>query len=179
MPYLLPCECGHRLPVKKSQAGTFVDCSQCSRRLDIPTIAGLSRLDWIDDESPQSGSNKSTNRRWSPLRGFLAATCFVIALVGLGRSGSYGVYRYYHPTKFTVDDWMKLMDEESQTLSPAETWDTWRLIQESGLADKKPPEPFVQKRFLEEQDTSMLRWAIAGGLGLIGLILTSRWPRKK
>jgi hypothetical protein len=179
MPYLLPCECGHRLQVKKSQAGNFVDCPGCHRKLDVPTIGGLSKLEWIHDESSQSDVNKLLNRRWSPLRGFLAAACFVIALLGLGRSGWYGVYRYYHPTDYTVEDWMKLIDEESKTLSPAETWDTWLSIQESGLGDKKPPEPFIEKKFLEQQDTSMLRWAISGGLGLVGLMLTSLWRRKK
>jgi hypothetical protein len=179
MPYLLPCDCGHRLPVKKSQAGSFVACQGCGRQLDVPTMAGLGKLDWIDDETTQPGSKNASKRHWSLVRGILAATCFVVAILGLGRSGMYGIYRYNHPTNFTVEDWMKLLDEETQALSPAETWDSWCAIHESGLGAKKPPELFVQKRFLEQMDTTMGRWAIAGGIGLVGLLAASWWPFKK
>lgn len=179
MPYLLPCDCGHRLPVKKSQAGSFVACPGCGRQLDVPTIAGLGKLEWIEDQIPGSGAKDTTGRRWSLIRGILAATCFVVALAGLGRAGMYGIYRYNYPTTFTVDDWMKLLDEETHALSPAETWDTWCSIQENGLGAKKPPELFAQKRFLEQMDTTMGRWAIAGGIGLVGLLAASWWPSKK
>jgi len=181
MPYVLPCRCGSKIQVQKSQAGSRVECPQCRLQLEIPTIRGLSKLEF-EEEAPASDKYKSRSRsRWTPLRGVIAATCFVVALIGLGRSCTYGVYRFSHPTDFTVDEMLDDSENRLRELSPIETWDYWRYLQETGLGSKKPPQAFVVQRVLQMRDQEMKLWAGVGAVGLLGLIATSLWPssRKK
>ncbi len=89
MPYLLPCDCGHRLPVKKSQAGALLAAQVAGGSLMFQPLQ-----DWANssgwDPISKSGVKDTTGRRWSLVRGILAATCFIVALAGLGRAGLYG-----------------------------------------------------------------------------------------
>jgi hypothetical protein len=70
-------------------------------------------------------------------------------------------------------------EEMVNAFTPAEAWDTWRYLQETGLGPKKPPQALVAKRFLEEQDRAMAKWAVAGAIGLAGLLACACWPSKK
>ncbi|HVU87729.1 MAG TPA: hypothetical protein VHD36_10440 [Pirellulales bacterium] len=51
--YLLPCPCGHKLAVDRSQAGLSVGCPQCGAALTIPTLRGLDRLERAAPEADQ------------------------------------------------------------------------------------------------------------------------------
>ncbi len=179
MPYVLPCPCGSKIRVQKSQAGSRVECPTCRLQLEIPTIRGLSQLEF-EEETPKSDNRKSrAHSRWTPLRGVIAATCFVVALAGLGRSCIYGIYRYSHPTDFTVEEMLQDSEERMRELSPIETWDYWRYLQETGLGSKKPPQAFVVQRILQMRDQEMKLWAGAGTVGLLGLIATSLWTSRR
>lgn len=181
MPYLLPCSCGSRIAVQKSQAGSRVECPHCQHSLEIPTIRGLGQLEFVEESSTADIRKSRGSSRWTPLRGIIAATCFVLAIIGLGRASIYGVYRFANPTRFTVEDMYRDSEESFRELSPVETWDNWRYLQETGLGSKKPPQVFVYKRFLEQKDAEMKRWGGVGAIGLLGLIATTLWPssRKK
>ncbi len=176
MPYILKCTCGTKISVQRSQAGSRIDCPQCRETLEIPTIRGLAELDVEAETAAASDIRKSSHRpRWTPLRGAIAALCFVVALVGLGRSGLYGVYRLTNPTTFSGEDMLREAEQLAGEYTPVETWDTWRYLQEAGLGSKKPPRALLEKRFLEQQDIRILRWAAAGGMGLFGLLISSFW----
>ncbi|MDZ4848563.1 MAG: hypothetical protein SGI77_04665 [Pirellulaceae bacterium] len=179
MPYLLPCSCGETIPVEKSQSGSQVDCPTCHRSCEIPTMRELLTFEFVTGTPIADNRKSSPAARWALLRGITAALCFLVALFGLGRAGSYGVYRLSNPTNFAVEDLLRETEKSSQQLSVVETWDNWRYLQETGLRTKRPPQVFVIKRFLEKRDVEMARWGIAGAVGLLGLLATALWPASK
>lgn len=172
MPFLLPCSCGQKILIRRSQAGSFAQCTYCSAKLDVPTLAGLAKLEWIDDE-PGDPRQMPAARRWNPIRGVIAAVCLLVAIVGLTRSGLYAAFRLANPTNFTVEEMLDAYDEAGKLMTPAETWDSWCYIQERGLTKKNPPPAFVLKRNLEQRDPWMIGWGVAGATGLLGLALTT------
>lgn len=178
MPYVLRCACGTKNSVHRSQAGSRINCPQCGQVLEIPTIRGLSELEIEDEPAAVERNRTVSRRRWSPWKGGLAAVCFVIALIGLGRSGVYGCYRWFHPTPFSEVEMLQEAAQLASQFTPVEAWDTWRYLQETGLGAKNPPQAFLAKRFLEEHDLAMAKWAAAGALGLAGLIACACWPSR-
>ncbi len=134
MPYRLPCSCGHKLLIQRSQAGSFAQCTQCSAKLDVPTLAGLAKLEWVDEIGDVAQLDSA--RRWNPIRGVIAAVCLLIALFGLTRSGLYAAFRIANPTNFTVEEMLDTYDKAGALMTPAETWDSWCYIQERGLTKK-------------------------------------------
>ncbi len=178
MSYVLRCACGTKILVHRSQAGSRIACPQCEQPVEIPTIRGLSELE-IEEEPVATVKSRSVSRhRWTPLKGTIAAACFVIALIGLGRSGLYGYYRWSNPTPLSEVEMLREAEQLVNEFTPAETWDTWRYLQESGLGTKQPPQALVAKRFLEKQDLSMRIWAAAGIIGLLGLIACTYCPSR-
>ena len=178
MSYVLRCACGTKLSVQRSQAGSRIKCPQCEQTVEIPTIRGLSKLEITEDRVPIEKNGRVSRPRWTPWRGAIAAACFILALIGLGRSGLYGYYRWSNPTPFSEVDMLREAEQMTNEFTPVEAWDTWRYLQESGLGAKKPPQALVAKRFLEKQDSSMAKWAAAGALGLLGLIACACWPSR-
>jgi hypothetical protein len=77
--YLLPCTCGKKLGVTKSQAGQTVRCA-CGKELEVPTLRGLSALERVG--TPGAAPNKSWNNRHRVA--FLLA---IAALVGVLTAG--------------------------------------------------------------------------------------------
>jgi hypothetical protein len=76
-----------------------------------------------------------------------------------------------NPTPFSESDMLREAQQVAAEFTPAETWDTWTFLQETGLGQKKnPPPALIAKRLLETQDISMTRWAAAGMVGLFGLL---------
>ncbi len=178
MPYVLRCACGTKISVQRSQAGSRIQCPQCEQAVEIPTIRGLSEFE-IDEEPVATEKNRRlTPRRWTPLKGAIAAACFLVALIGLGRSGLYGCYRWSNPTPYSEVEMLREAKQLADEFTPVEAWDTWRYLQESGIGAKQPPQAVIAKRVLEKQDISMGKWAVAGALGLLGLIACTYWPSK-
>lgn len=178
MPYILPCTCGEKTLVHRSQAGCRIACPECHQPIEIPTIRGFSRLEFESDANEAEDLTHRTPSRWTPLRGLFATLCFVTALMGLGRASLYGVFRYSNPTPYSEEDLLRAAEQNTSKLSPVETWDVWRFIQEKGLGRKGPPEMLIKKRELEKRDHEITYWAIAGAVGLLGLIVCARWRSK-
>ncbi len=178
MPYILRCVCGSRIPVYSRQAGSRVQCPECEQSVEIPTIRGLSKLEIAVDSAVGRQNRSDSPPRWTVWKGAIAAICFVVALLGIGRSGLYAYYRWTHPTPFSEVDLLREAEEMVNGFTPAEAWDTWRHLQETGLGAKNPPQALVTKRFLEAQDRAMTKWAVAGVIGLAGLLAFACWPWK-
>ncbi len=178
MSYVLRCACGAKISVQRSQAGSRIRCPQCEQAVEIPTIRGLSQLE-IEVESIGTDETRRVSRpRWTPWKGAIAAACFILALIGLGRSALYGCYRWSTPTPFSEVEMLREAEQMASAFTPVEAWDTWRYLQESGLGAKKPPQALIAKRILEKQDISMVKWAAAGAIGLLGLVACALWPSR-
>lgn len=178
MPYILRCVCGSRIQVYPRQAGSRIQCPECEQSVEIPTIRGLSKLEVADEPRLGRESQRESQSRWTPWKGAIAALCFVIALIGIGRSGLYACYRWTHPTPFSEVDLLREAEAMVNEFTPADAWDTWQHLQETGLGAKNPPEAIVAKRFLEAQDRAMMKWGMAGVFGLLGLLACACWPKK-
>jgi hypothetical protein len=74
--YLLPCQCGQKLTVDRSQAGLAVRCEHCGAEVAIPTLRGLDKLERAAPEETD------TSGEWSTRQGllFLGATITTLAL---------------------------------------------------------------------------------------------------
>jgi hypothetical protein len=75
MQYLLPCECGQKLPVDASQAGLRIRCT-CGAQPQVPTLRGLATLERVT--APTGGRRPSS---WGPRQAvaFLGLSIFTVA----------------------------------------------------------------------------------------------------
>ena len=76
MHYLLPCQCGQKLPVDTSQAGLPVRCA-CGAELQVPTLRGLAALERATETSLGKPAGE-----WGPRQAaaFLGLSILAIAL---------------------------------------------------------------------------------------------------
>ena len=75
MQYLLPCQCGQKLPVDASQAGLRIRCV-CGAQPQVPTLRGLATL-----ERAIASSAGPRARSWGPRQAvaFLGLSIFTVA----------------------------------------------------------------------------------------------------
>jgi hypothetical protein len=139
--YLLPCSCGAKIPVEKSQAGQSVTCA-CGSALAVPTFREISRLEPMEQAAAEPA------RGWSPLQGMVFAAGLVMAAGGLLAAAFFGVQRAQLPTldpatmNFDSERFAQYLDEAT----PLEIYeDHWKNIEEQGLGPWQPP-PHVMLR---------------------------------
>jgi hypothetical protein len=77
--YLLPCTCGKKLGVTKSQAGQTVRC-ECGKTLEVPTLRGMSELERVG--TPSRAPSRSWNNRHRVT--FLLAIAALFGLLAAG-----------------------------------------------------------------------------------------------
>ena len=77
--YLLPCQCGERLPVDVSQAGLQLAC-QCGKKLEVPTLRGLKRLETENDKAAAEAAP------WTARQGLITFGVLIM-LTGVGIAG--------------------------------------------------------------------------------------------
>ncbi len=77
--YLLPCTCGKKIGVTKSQAGQTVRCT-CGTELEVPTLRNLSELERVGTR----GVAKTTT--WTN-RHRLVFSLAIVALAGVLAAG--------------------------------------------------------------------------------------------
>lgn len=183
MQYLLPCPCGHSIPISRSQAGMTVSCPQCNSTIEIPTIRGMANLtpayaDGQNDSSRNQTDGRSTAKRpstqttKSTLRKALAAVFFIVLVVAGLTTARWGIIRYATPTPFTVEDEIKQGTETLSQFSPAETWDAWQYYQSVGFREKNPAPYYRVKRVMELQDENMRLGAIVTAVAFACLMAT-------
>ena len=133
--YLLPCQCGAKTPVEKSQAGQSVTCS-CGSVLAVPTFREMAHLERVE----QAAASDST-RGWSPLQGMVFSSGLVIAVAGLLAAAFFAVQRAGIPTDAPAvasdsEEFARHLDEAS----PLEIYEEhWKQIEEHGLGPWQPP----------------------------------------
>jgi hypothetical protein len=69
--YLLPCSCGHKLSIDRSQAGLSISCPQCGAEVTVPTLRGFNLLEQaVPEVSKASGE-------WGLRQGVLFLGCLI------------------------------------------------------------------------------------------------------
>jgi hypothetical protein len=166
--FLLPCSCGAKLPVSKSQAGMSLLCPECGVSVEVPTIRKLSELAIA---IPETKRTKSGGLKWL---GPVAAISLLVGIIGLSYAG-YLFYERRTYVAFAVENGANLDLKESDFIAdirksaeqsaPADTWDYWNIMLNDGLKDPNPPDLFKVKRYLESRLPTMLNslWAGLGG----------------
>lgn len=69
MQYLLPCECGQKIPLSTGQAGDTLTC-ECGRTVTAPKLREMRLL----EPAPEPKAGGPPRASWSPIQGALYAT---------------------------------------------------------------------------------------------------------
>ena len=118
--YLLPCECGQKLPVNSTQAGERVRCT-CGRELDVPTLRSLQALERRDDAAAKP---ELAPWGWRQGLAFLGASIFVLASLAL-------VVLNLKKPQSREQAFMAARPEslDFKAISPAGAWFQWGRVQ--------------------------------------------------
>ena len=184
--FLLPCSCGAKLPVSKSQAGMSLPCPECGVLVEVPTIRKLSTLATAIPEKKRAKAGKGLN--WL---GPVAAISLLVGIVALSYAG-YLFYERRTYIAFAVQNGASLDVKESDFIAdirksaeqsaPADTWDYWNTMINDGLKDPNPPDLFKMKRYLEARLPTMLNslWVgLASAAVFVGTSFLIQQQRKR
>jgi hypothetical protein len=177
--FLLPCDCGAKVTISRSQAGMTVPCHQCAKQLQVPTIRNMSSLAIADSaelEKDSIAKRGLPSRSRSPwMLGLLSAVFMLVAIGSLAYASFIAYERYsifadlkeakVDLTK-TEEDFISQIRAISLQASPADTWDYWNELTEQGLTEPNPPEFFRVKRYLGARKPVMEKWFAIGGVSL-------------
>jgi len=149
--YLLPCECGRKLPVQSRQAGQKVHC-ECGRAIVVPTMRDLGRLE------QRHNSDAAVVGPWST-RSALIALGLLVTLIGVGLTA----YVYWKMPRFDP----VATGREVNGMSPYETWQWWRYY-ERGIP-RYPSDELIEAK---QRELYLRRWSyFTIGIGIFGLVI--------
>ncbi len=181
--YLLPCSCGKKIAIQKSQAGQEVAC-ECGKTLQVPTLRGLNELELVQESTAKPGAKRgasSGSRTWNPVRGFPAAIVFFLSVLCLAIAGYYAYGRYqlitYLRADYTVEDQVRDGMTKIDELSAADLWQQFRGMRDLSLQHVEMPDFYLYYLMRLEYE-SMLKYCLIGSAVtfLIGLAIIY-WPQ--
>jgi hypothetical protein len=108
--FLLPCRCGNKVPIEKTQAGQQVRCS-CGLELDVPTMQAIGRL----EPAPVEGPTAKAASRWGLWQGLVLLGA-AIALPAIGWAAYLGL------------SWPKARTVDIEKLSPTQALSAWHVL---------------------------------------------------
>jgi len=122
--FLLPCECNHKLSVETRNAGSTIECPQCSATLDVPKLRELKNLEpAIQDQG--TGQSRAAN----PVKRHLFTLGLGIAVIA-GLAGG-ALYKYSsnminkdQQTRDEIAEFEKA-DAFLKEAPLAQVWDIW------------------------------------------------------
>lgn len=183
--YLIPCDCGAKTPVNRSQAGMTLPCKQCGKSLEVPTIRHMSSL-----ESTTKAVPRAKTKRPPVLLGLIAALSLICSVITLSY-GAFIAWDLYQVTSeakrqninlnATEEDFFRDVREFRLSAPPADTWDYWNALVEEGLSAPDPPEFFKLKRFVEGQRPWANGFLLSGAISLVVFALCAfvmQWSRR-
>ena len=168
--FLLPCACGAKIPVNRSQAGMSLPCPQCGETVEVPTIRKLAEFALTATAKKETKTGLSA--KWL---GPIAAISLIVSLIGLAYGGSLAYERYSFISQLTHNgaslntteaEFMTEFRKSALQTTPADTWDFWNIMVNNGLRDPSPPELFLVKRYLASQVQPMFVSVVTGGISL-------------
>lgn len=159
--YLLPCECGIRIPVGKAQAGEVVSCS-CGRRIEVPTLLRLRDLDTIEDDQPLRAADSS----WDIRNGLIAIGVAITLLAAAGAA----YFFFNRPARPDEQVPRELLQQRVDTMPLIKTYEMWEYLRH-GLHGKRPINVDYQramKAYRIRLGVTLVILAAAGGATLVG-----------
>lgn len=168
--FYLPCDCGAKSTVNRSQAGMSITCSQCHRQLEVPTIRGFQTLEAVET-TRQSDVDRTQAKPNIAIR-ILAGVFFLIAAATLGYGSVLAYQIYTFPMDMSRTKEQFLLDTEASlsALTPAETWDTWNSLTYAGLTAAQTPEYFRIQHAYQDALRQMYWFLGAGGIASLAFI---------
>ncbi len=122
--YLLPCPCGQKLVVDRSQAGLSVRCDDCGADVAIPTLRGLDRLERAEPGETVVASEWGARQALLFLGSLIAGAALVAAgILWMARP----IFdQEYHDA--LIDAAGSTADLDQMTLS--QTFEVWKEMQQ-------------------------------------------------
>lgn len=162
--FLLPCDCGAKLPISISQAGTSAPCPGCSKTLEIPTTRQI-RL--LEQEAGKPVPASSAASGGAGLR-IVAALLLLVGLATLSIGGYLAYERRISGIDFKVTEELEIQLGYEAVLKqpPSDTWDYWKYLSEQGLGKEMPAPYFQVKRYLDDREPWMYRMFATSGISL-------------
>ncbi len=171
--YLLPCSCGAKVPVSRSQAGMSLNCPECSSSLSVPTIRNLSQLEAVSSVSPATpDSVKKPGALMRIVAGLLLL--LGIACTSYGGMMAYDRITFPIPLDHKEEDFLKESRDRVSELTPAGAWDAWNYMAATGLSEVSTPDYFRIQRAFRENEPYMIGF-LAAGLGFLIAFAASVW----
>ncbi len=156
--YLLPCSCGRKVAVDRSQAGLQTEC-ECGARLEVPTMRGLADLETVDAPAAEAEATADKGG-WGPPQGlmFLGGLILCIGLAAVA---------YVYPGRpHIVFDTVGL-HRDIGSLNPEMSWQLWQELRQ-GL-NRAPTE--LSSGYENALSTYYRHLTMAGGLAVLGAVL--------
>lgn len=173
MRYLLPCECGRKVPVAATQAGETVVC-ECGRSHVAPKLRELRQL-----ESHQEAETAPRRAGWSTRQGVLFVVGALLLIVaGLALGWTAFLRQGLVTEKPEIDPaWIENYVSELDEKSPVEMLEVWEHeILEHGLERMGDPAYLVHRQIDAILVRRLIIWGVVGAVGL-GLILAAFFLR--
>ncbi|HEY4312759.1 MAG TPA: hypothetical protein VGN12_25135 [Pirellulales bacterium] len=174
--YLLPCQCGQKLAVDRSQAGLSIRCEHCGAEVAIPTLRGLEKLERATPEESDSGGE------WGTRQGllFLGTTITTLALAA---SAFIWLARPIFPQEYhdaIIDAAGSTVDLDQMSLS--QTFAVWKELQQPPEVPNIPEyrdliTNFEAARAIFQRRLTIALGAAACGVAVLGVSLLV--PKRK
>lgn len=162
--YLLPCPCGQKNPVFRSQAGENLVCKSCGAVLPVPTLRGLQALETIEQEEKFEEIRRDRKRsQWSGPRGIAVSILLALSVLFLIPTTYYGFWRSQMDTSTTAQDEIDAGNVRFQEMNASQLMVVWRDYTRIGLADKRRPDFFYFNKMGEE---FLFQFLLYGGISL-------------
>jgi hypothetical protein len=170
--FLLPCSCGAKIPISRSQAGMTLPCPQCGESVEVPTIRHLNSLEPAASSSPIA--RKHASRGPSLALRIVAGVLLLLSIGFLGYGGMMAYDRWTFPVdlKMTEEEYIQDMTIGMDELSPASTWDTWNNLADNGLMNLETPTYFRYKRSFEAAAPKMYTYLAIGFASFLGFVVS-------
>lgn len=171
--YLLPCACGEKLAVGRHQAGQIVPC-RCGASLEVPTFAGLARLEKFEQAEPSLLSHKAAEGWGARQRTTIIGSVALVAALALV---AYLLLSWPpKPPQQGSPEHIAWVQQQTEMLSPAESWRAWETILASGLDPRRPP---LDPRYTEAVRRYRGWLGVAVVLAVCGaaVLAAGRWVR--
>ena len=160
--FLLPCECAQSIVISAGQAGGVVECPACGRKVAVPKLRDVGRLEPVSSGQPHSTSG------WR-----LAHACMLVggitALLAWCGAAVFGVAPQASVTSDTIR-------ANVAAASDKQILEAWKALSQSGVARPPlPDEKRLQQRFHFRSGVSRVLLAV-GALGaVVGLAGAGMW----